>query len=590
MRTHIARRFFGLIAIPILFSFFAAFSFAQSDLTAVTGTVHDPTGAVVSGATVTIRNLATGAERKATTNAGGGYSIPSIPAGPATLIVEAAGFKRYEQSGNSLQANVTATLDATLTLGQSTETVQVTSEAPPVQADSATLGRDITTKQIQNLQLNGRNPYFLSLLKPGVSGNQAIGGFSFSLNNGLNVNGSRNGDTLITQDGAVAVRTRSNGTSIGVADADSTQEVQVLTSNYNAEYGRASGGQIRLVTKSGTRDLHGSAYEYFRNSALDANSWSRNNSPDPAINSQAAPYRFNQFGYNIGGPIFVPKHFNANRDKLFFLFGQEFIKYRNTQQNNQSTTQFVPSLAMRRGDFSELLNANNPFYGRARIINNPTTGTPYPNNVIPVTQLSPNGLALLNVFPAPNRTGLSNYQESAANPINQRKDTGSIDFVPTSAHYIRFRLLNFSYNEIAPFASNYRVLNQLWDRPNQTASVNWTWNVNPTVVNEFLISASRDQNFIGVDQSNNRYNRQTYGISYPYLFPTGKNIQDKIPTITLNGPFNELSGLPYPSASKGPIYDISDNITKVSGNHTLKAGFLFERAGQNDYDQINVQG
>src|SRR4051794_8123287 len=410
MRTHFARIFHGLI--PIFFAVFATVAFAQSDLTAVAGTIHDPTGAVVSGATVTIRNNQTGAERKATTNAGGGYSIPSIPAGPATLIVEASGFKRFEQSGNNLQANVTATLDATLTLGQSTETVQVTSEAPPVQADSATLGRDITTKQIQNLQLNGRNPYFLSLLKPGVSGNQAIGGFSFSLNNGLNVNGSRNGDTLITQDGAVAVRTRSNGTSIGVADADSTQEVQVLTSNYNAEYGRASGGQIRLVTKSGTRDFHGSAYEYFRNSALDANSWARNNSPDPTINSQAAPLRFNQFGYNIGGPIFIPKKFNADRNKLFFMFSQEFVRYRIAATNNLSTNQFVPSAAMRRGDFSELLNPSNPFYRAARVIRNPVTNAPFPNNVIPTSQLSPNGLALLNVFPAANRSGNLNYQQS----------------------------------------------------------------------------------------------------------------------------------------------------------------------------------
>src|SRR4051812_14187481 len=224
MRTHIARRFFGLIAIPILFSFFAAFSFAQSDLTAVTGTVHDPTGAVVSGATVTIRNLATGAERKATTNAGGNYSIPSFPAGNVDMIVEAPGFKRYEQAGNSLQANVTATLDATLTLGQSTETVQVTSEAPPVQADSATLGRDITTKQIQNLQLNGRNPYLLSLLKPGVSGNQAIGGVSFYQNNRMNVNRSRTPDTPITPKGAGAGCTPAKRTSNCVVGARSTPE------------------------------------------------------------------------------------------------------------------------------------------------------------------------------------------------------------------------------------------------------------------------------------------------------------------------------------------------------------------------------
>jgi len=534
--------------------------------------------------------MATGAERKATTNAGGNYSIPSFPAGNIDMIVEAPGFKRYEQAGNNLQANVTATLDATLTLGQSTETVQVTSEAPPVQADSATLGRDITTKQIQNLQLNGRNPYNLSLLKPGVSGNRAIGGFQFGLDNGLNVNGSRNGDTLITQDGAVAVRTRSNGNSIGVADADATQEVQILTSNYNAEYGRASGGQIRVVTKSGTRDFHGSAYEYFRNSALDANTWARNNSPDPTLNSQAAPLRFNQFGYNIGGPLFVPKHFNADRNKLFFMFSQEFVRYRIAATNNLSTNQFVPSAAMRRGDFSELLNPSNPFYRAARVVRNPVTNTPYPNNVIPTAQLSPNGLALLNVFPAANRSGILNYQESGSRRQDQRKDTGSVDIVPGNNHYVRFRLLNYSFKDVDPFASGYAVIPQLFDRPNQTVSANWTWNASPTVVNEMLVSASRDQVYIDIDRTNGRYNRNTYGINYPFLFATGKNIPEKIPSIALNGPFAELSGLPYPSSSKGPIYDISDNITKVAGNHTLKAGFLFERAGQNDYDQINVQG
>ena len=129
------------------------------------------------------------------------------------------------------------------------------------------------------MQLNGRNPIFLALLKPGVRGG-SLAGFSFDLTTGgLNINGSRTQDNLITYDGAVAVRTRSNGTSIGTADLDQTSEVQVLTASYGAEFGRSSGGQIRVVTKSGTRQFHGSAYEYFRNGAMDANSWSRNRSP-----------------------------------------------------------------------------------------------------------------------------------------------------------------------------------------------------------------------------------------------------------------------------------------------------------------------
>jgi len=311
-------------------------------------------------------------------------------------------------------SNVTATIDVTLTLGAASEIVQVTSDAPPLEADSATLGRDVTERQIRDLQLNGRNPLLLAMLKPGVVGGngQALGAFNFGLNNNININGGRNQDALITQDGAVAVRTRANGTSIGVADADSTQEVQILTANYNAEYGRASGGQIRIVTKSGSKDFHGTAYEYFRNSSLDANQWSRNNDPNPTLNSQAAPLKFNQFGFNVGGPVSIPGIFNSDRHKLFFLFGQEYVRFRQDLQNNLTTSQFVPSLAMRQGDFSELLGPN-IFFNTPRVIKDPSTGAPFPNNVIPTSRLSPNGIGLLNIFPAPNTSGALNYQQTA---------------------------------------------------------------------------------------------------------------------------------------------------------------------------------
>jgi hypothetical protein len=499
--------------------------------------------------------------------------------------VQAPGFARYQRSGNQVAANVTATLDATLTLGQASDTVKVTAEGAPVQADSATLGRNVTGKQIGELQLNGRNPFLLALLKPGVNG-PALGGFAFGLNNGVNINGARNQEALITQDGAVAVRTRANGTSIGVADADSTQEVQILTSNYTAEYGRASGGLIRIVTKSGTPDFHGSAYEYFRNSALDANSWLRNNSLDPSLNRNAAPFRFNQFGFSVGGPVFIPEVWNRKRQKLFFLFGQEYLRYRQDQLNRST----VPSLAMRHGDFSELLGANG-FFSGPRIITDPTTGAPFPGNIIPVSRLSPNGIGLLNVFPAPNRApGQNDLVVSAPGPQNQRKDTGSVDYLPADKHYIRFRALNYAYTQTIPFASGYPVIPQLFDRPNQTVSLNYVWTIKPTLTNEFLATASHDQVFINIDPSNGLFDRTRYGINYPYLFPGTKNIPDKIPSISLGGPFGELSGLPYPSRSAGLIYDFSDNVTKVWGDHTFKAGTLFERSGENDFDQINVQG
>ena len=158
------------------------------------------------------------------------------------------------------------------------------------------------------------------------------------------------------------------------------------------------------MTKSGTKNFHGTAYEYFRNSTLDANQWSRNNDPDPTLNSQAAPLKFNQFGFNIGGPVSIPGIFNTDRHKLFFLFGQEYVRFRQDLQNNLTTSQFVPSPAMRQGDSRELLGPN-IFFNTPRVIKDPNTGAPFPNNVIPQNRLSPNGIGLLNIFPAPNTAG-----------------------------------------------------------------------------------------------------------------------------------------------------------------------------------------
>src|SRR6202011_5187004 len=191
----------------------------------------------------------------------------------------------------------------------------------------------------------------------------------------------------------VATRTRSSGSMLGALDVDTVQEVQVLTADYSAEYGRSSAGQIRFVTKSGTRSLHGDLVENFRNSALDAHTWTRNHSSLADVSGGPAPYRFNQYGFDVGGPVFIPKHFNSDRNKLFFFYAEEWIARRYTSTN----TGAVPSLAMRNGDFSELLNASNKFFGKVRTINDPLTGAPFPNNIIPVSRISANGQALLNV-------------------------------------------------------------------------------------------------------------------------------------------------------------------------------------------------
>ena len=212
-----------------------------------------------------------------------------------------------------------------------------------------------------------------------------------------NINGARTQESLITYDGAPAVRTRSNGSAIGAADVDSTQEIQILTADYAAEYGRSSGGQIRIITRSGTQQFHGAAYDYIRNDVFNANTWTRNHTAGPS--GSPAPINYNQFGYNVGGPFYIPGKFNTDKTKVFWYWGQEWVRYRFTD----TQTSVVPTMLMRQGDFSELLDPTNFFYGKVGRIKDPATGNPFPNNIIPKGQLSPNGLGILNVWPLPNQ-------------------------------------------------------------------------------------------------------------------------------------------------------------------------------------------
>jgi hypothetical protein len=585
-----------VLLIAALFSLLPG-AFAQSDTAAISGFVRDPSGAVVPNATVTIRNEATSVERRLTTNESGYYVAASLPPAFYTVTVEAPGFKRFEKTNNKLDPNISTTVDVAMQVGQASEVVNVVAEAQALQSETATVGKLITTSEIRNIPLNGRNPLLLALLKPGVNGG-ALAGFSFGLTTGgLNINGSRTQDNLITFDGAVAVRTRSNGTSIGVADVDAVQEIQVLTANYNAEYGRSAGGQVRIVTKSGSRDFHGDFYEYFRNSAMNANSWARNRNPNEEINSQAEPFRFNQFGYALSGPVFIPNKFNSDRNKLFWLWSQEWVRFRQTQLNDGNGIR-VPTEAMRRGDFSELLSAPNRFYNTPQYVRDPLASgncnatdqsACFANNVIPASRLSPQGVALLNSYPLPN-IGLpgANFQQARGALQNQRKDNVSIDYLPATSHYLRFRWQNFELEDAGAFRGSTDRAPATLTRPNDTASLNYIWTVSPTVVNEALFAASADRVKIAVQTEGDRYKRSIYGISYPYLFPQ-KEIFDKIPTIEIQN-FATVDGGPYPASSSGPVWQVSDNLTWIKGSHTIKFGGYWERAGQNDFDQINVSG
>jgi len=574
---------------------FSSLAFGQSDLGSITGYVKDPTGATIPNANVVVKNQDSGAERQAKTNDSGYYAVTNIQPGVYSVTADAAGFKKYEAQNNKLDPSSSLLVDATLTVGAASETVEVSATAAPLQTESSSVQKLISREQIDSIELNGRNPILLAQLQPGVRGG-SLAGFTFSLTSGpSNINGSRTPENLVTFDGAPAVRTRSNGTSVGVADVDSTQEMQVLTADYAAEYGRSSGGQIRIISKTGGQQFHGALYEYFRNNDLNANSWSRNTNPATGF---AQPQHYNQFGYNIGGPFYIPGKLNKDKNKYFWYWGQEWVKYHTVDLASQS----VPTALMRTGNFSELLDPNNAFYkGGAKIYDPNTcpvagaaTCVAFPNNVIPASRLSPNGLALLRAFPTPNLAnfinGRQNWFATGVHTFDQRKDTLSADINITDSQRLQFRRQNFALLEYQPLDGGSDRVPKFFNRPNQTNSLTYIWAVSPTVVNQVLLTASLDDVYIPVDLSSGLYDRTQYGINYPYLFPGGKQVPNRIPNVALSGGFYELNGGPYPSHSAGPIYDASDSLTWIKGNHTMKFGFLYEKSGENDFDQINVSG
>ena len=458
-------------------------------------------------------------------------------------------------------------------------------KSTPLQTDVA-VRQTVEAKDIELLSFSGRNPIGVVGLKAGVMGG-AFNSRTFNDlgNGGFNINGSRADENTISIDGAVAVRTRSSGAIVGIQNVDAVQEVQVLTANYMPEFGRASGGQIRFVTKSGSNRYTGSASFFLRDDSLQANTWARNRSTNPAENSGPAPFNYKQYGYAFGGPVPISRL----KDRFFFFGAQEFVDYFAVATNALT----VPTEAMRRGDFSELLNPNNGFLSGVRPITDPLTGQPFPGNVIPTGRLSPNGLALLNTYPAPTpgfRQGTANVILTSENPQDQRKDTIRLDYRLTDSHQLTYRYSGYSWVAVDPFrpnnATGFPFARTDWDRPNATQVVQWTGVLRNNLVSELNYSYSLDEVFIDVFTEPGLHQRSRTGINYPYLFP-GKEIEDKLPTISIAG-FGEIDGGPYPAFSRGPIHTFSNTNTLVKGRHTLKAGVVVEYSGEDDFDQINV--
>src|SRR5436189_4486183 len=471
---------------------FAAPAAAQGDRAQLSGRVKDAQGGSVPGVTVTATDQQTKTAAVAITDGTGFFTFPNLRAGRYDVSAELQGFKKSLRSDVQLDAAGSLALDFALETGAVTEEVTVTAESPVLQTDTA-LRKTIESRDLEQLSFSGRNPIGVVGLKAGVVGGSFNNYNCPDLGNGgFSINGSRTDETNITIDGATAIRTRASGNIIGIQNVDAIQEVQVLTGDYMPEYGRVSGGQVRMVTKSGGNRFSGSGSFFYRDDKLQANTWSRNKSPLASDSKGAAPFDYKQYAYSIGGPLM--------KDKLYFFAAQEWVNYLAGATNFVT----VPTEAMRRGDFSELLTGGNPFFSAAQVIRDPATGQPFPGNIIPTNRLSANGVALLNAYPLPSagfRSGNANAIVNSENPQDQRKDNIRFDYRLNANNQFTYRYGKYNWTAVDAFRGSFPYARTDWDRPNQTQTASWMSTLKNNIVNEVSYTYSLDEVYINVFQS-----------------------------------------------------------------------------------------
>ncbi len=367
----------------------------------ISGILTDPNGSVVPNAKIEVINEETARMVTVSSDSEGNFVVPQLLSGTYNIVVTASGFKRFEQKGIILTANDrVAVRRITLEVGDVNQTVTVTADAALVQTNSAERAGLISEEQIQNIALKGRDYMGLVRLLPGVvdTANREAPGWNNLV--GVTVNGSRAGTLNLTLDGVSSLDTGSQQGPYLAPGLDAIGEIKVLLTNYQAEYGRSSGGTINVVIKNGTRDFHGGGFYFKRHEQFNANGFFNNR------DGLAKPnYRFNYWGGHIGGPVIIPgTGFNKNRDKLFFFWSQEYLPRRYPTRIGNLT---FPTQAERNGDFSQ----------SSTVIRDPSTGQQFrdpsratPNNpqglnIIPINQIDPNGQKLLNIFPSAQHGG-----------------------------------------------------------------------------------------------------------------------------------------------------------------------------------------
>ena len=545
-----ARALLVLLALALLSS--APPALAQEITGTITGTVRDQSGGILPGVTVTATLTQRNLIKEVVSSETGVYTLPFLPVGTYDIVFSLSGFQDSGFKGVEVHVNDRLELNATLGVGGVAETVEVVAGATLLQA-TPQVQNLMGSTQVQELPLNNRNFVQLATLVPGVNSSLPDEvGIGLTSTVSMSIGGARRNAINWLVDGASNVDVGSNITLLSTPTLESIEEFKIITSGYNAEWPRSGGGIINVVTKSGTNNFRGTGYWFYRNDDLNANSFFRNQSTDPAIANNPPKLDYDNFGYTLGGP--------AVRDKLFFFWSQE---WRNIE----------------RAPTSSLATTINPAF-----LSDPTNP-----NYVPPELRDPNAVRLLSAWPAPN-TGVNQFQNSLASVQDTRQEVIRMDWQMNS----RWRLMGrythdlsettedggLFYNTAIP-----NVATTLTDVPGQVLVAQLTTTVRSNILNEFSFQFSG--NAISSVYGDNAINkRDQYGITIPELYP--ENRENLIPFISVTG----LTGIGANQLfdNKYRNYTFADNLTWQRGSHAIKGGFLFAFEQKDELSTSGTQG
>ena len=538
----------------VLFAMFAQL-LCQAQQSALVGTVTDTTGAVVSGANVTAKNTATGELRQATSNDVGQYAIPNLRNGVYEVSAEKQGFQRKAVEQVALDVQMVRTVDFAMSVGSVTDQVSVTAEATALQTTESSVSTFFETKVVDEIPLNGRNFLQLQLLSPGVTTARGSTFSAVKIDNqstnigggGFSVNGMRDVYNDYLLDG-VSFKDWIHGTNGMNPSVDAIQEFRLQSSNYTAEFGANTGGIVNMVTKSGSNQFHGTAYEFLRNDVFDATNYFTKRA-----GQEKPPLRHNQFGGTFGGPIV--------KDKAFFFGSYDGFR----EQRSTTIFESYPSAAMRHGDFSELLDSDSPI-----VIHSPFTGNPYPGNIIPSDEVLSVMPGYLDTYiPLPNQPGLAN------NYIVPGTHGNSIDqFIGRYDQMLKKNLalsMRYAYNKINddPTTANPNFFIKQ-NNYNHNVNVQLTDTISPTTVVEARMGYNLFKQFV-----NKNLAGTTPNISTDILQINGvaSDPRSSDAPFFITPGFGSLGGFHFgPRQWFSERYEYQGNVSLVRGKHLIRAG------------------